>query len=225
MATSKAILEKIKIENQVQDLLTRSNGDLVKVVYNGVETTLSSALGTILASVNNLPTSANVDSKIKTAIDNLIGGAPATYDTLKEIADYIASNEEVMDTLNTLVGKKADKETVDSIQAAVQALGSLAKKNAVAESDLDATLAQKINNAANGNHSHTNKAVLDGITSGKVSAWDAKADKTVATSSAAGLLSSSDKQRLDALRGVRYGTDVPSDLQNGELFVQIVNEA
>ncbi len=54
---------------------------------------------------------------------------------------------------------------------------------------------------------------------------DKKADKTVATQSAAGLLSSSDKQRLDGLRGVRYGTEVPSDLQEGELFVQIVNEA
>lgn len=225
MATSKAILEKIKIENQIQDLLTRSNGDLVKVVYNGVETTLSSALGTILASLNNLPTAANVDTKIQTAITDLIDGAPATYDTLKEIADYIASNEEVMDTLNALVGQKADKETVESIQTTVQALGSLAKKNTVAESDLEITLAQKINSASAGNHSHSNKTVLDGITSGKVSAWDAKADKTTATQSTAGLLSASDKQRLDALRGVRYGTSVPSDLQNGELFVQIVNEA
>lgn len=43
----------------------------------------------------------------------------------------------------------------------------------VTESDLDEALAEKVNAAAEGNHSHTNKTVLDGITSSKVSAWDA----------------------------------------------------
>lgn len=50
--------------------------------------------------------------------------------------------------------------------------GSLANKNLVYESDLDSALAEKVNAASQGNHSHSNKTVLDGITSTKVSNWD-----------------------------------------------------
>ena len=50
--------------------------------------------------------------------------------------------------------------------------GALAEKDIVSESDLDSALAEKVNAASEGNHSHLNKEVLDGITSDKVSAWD-----------------------------------------------------
>ena len=50
--------------------------------------------------------------------------------------------------------------------------GSLAKKSSISESDLDSALAEKVNSASQGNHSHSNKTVLDGITSTKVSNWD-----------------------------------------------------
>ena len=42
-------------------------------------------------------------------IDDLIGGAPGTYDTLKEIADYIADHEEVSQALNQAIVNKAEK--------------------------------------------------------------------------------------------------------------------
>lgn len=42
-------------------------------------------------------------------ISDLIGGAPETYDTLKEIADYIASHEDVADALNAAIANKAEK--------------------------------------------------------------------------------------------------------------------
>lgn len=51
--------------------------------------------------------------------------------------------------------------------------GALAGKDKVAEVDLDDALKEKVNAAAEGNHSHANKGVLDGITAAKVSAWDA----------------------------------------------------
>ena len=50
--------------------------------------------------------------------------------------------------------------------------GALASKNKVSETDLDSALVEKVNSASEGNHSHSNKSVLDGITSGKVSNWD-----------------------------------------------------
>lgn len=43
----------------------------------------------------------------------------------------------------------------------------------MAENNLSAALKEKVNAAAEGNHSHTNKTVLDGITAEKVAAWDA----------------------------------------------------
>lgn len=48
---------------------------------------------------------------------------------------------------------------------------------AITESDLDAALAEKVNAAAEGNHSHANKTVLDGISTEKVAAWDDAASK------------------------------------------------
>ena len=57
------------------------------------------------------------DGETKTIVDyvdekiaELIGGAPATYDTLKEIADYIASHQEVADAITAAIGNKVDKE-------------------------------------------------------------------------------------------------------------------
>ena len=43
-----------------------------------------------------------------TKISALIGSAPETLDTLKEIADAITDNQEVIDTLNSAIGNKAD---------------------------------------------------------------------------------------------------------------------
>lgn len=44
----------------------------------------------------------------------------------------------------------------------------------MAEADLDDSLKSKVNAAAQGNHSHSNKTVLDGITAEKVAGWDGK---------------------------------------------------
>lgn len=147
------------------------------------------------------PTTEAMNTAISTAISDLIGGAPETYDTLKEIADYIAAHEDVVTALNAAIGSKADKTAFEAVKATVDALGTLATKSIVTEAELDDSLKAKINASAEGNHSHANKdlldtytqteanladavskkhahdnkAVLDGITSEKVSAWDGKA--------------------------------------------------
>ena len=51
--------------------------------------------------------------------------------------------------------------------------GALANLDEVAENNLAAALKEKINTAAEGNHSHANKTVLDGITAERVAAWNA----------------------------------------------------
>lgn len=44
-----------------------------------------------------------------TQIDNLVNGAPEAMDTLKELADAIAANSDLMDALNAAIGNKVDK--------------------------------------------------------------------------------------------------------------------
>lgn len=51
--------------------------------------------------------------------------------------------------------------------------GALAELDEVTEDNLSSALKEKVNAAAEGNHSHSNKTVLDGITAEKVAAWDA----------------------------------------------------
>lgn len=91
------------------------------------------------------PTTETMNSAISKAISDLIGGAPETYDTLKEIADYIAEHETVVEALNAAIGAKLDKSVYDAF---IATLGSLATKSKVSESDLDSALAEKVNSAS-----------------------------------------------------------------------------
>ncbi len=195
MANTNYILEKIKVEGALADLIAKSNGDNVAVTYNSAEMTLSSALASIYTSLSKLPTGDNVDKKIGDAISGLIDGAPETYDTLREIADYIASDKTAMDTLNDAIGNKVTKEDGKGLSA----------------EDFTTALKTKLES-------------LPDITASDVSNWNAKASTNVATTTANGLMSAADKTRLDGIRGVRYGTEAPADMQDGELFVRVVTE-
>ena len=195
----KAILTA-KINGVLKDLMVKTNTAMVMVDDN---TTLEAKLTELVSALDSKaaashthaqadvtgledaltarPTTEAMNTAISAAISGLIDGAPETYNTLKEIADYIDAHEEVVDALNAAIGKKADKtvvdtlqETVTAIKTTVDSLGALATKDTVAESDLDAALAAKINASTAANHSHDNKTVLDGITAEKVAAWDGK---------------------------------------------------
>jgi len=61
--------------------------------------------GLILTSA--IPSSIARTSDITTAISNIVGAAPTSFDTLKEIADYISSDQSAGTALTTLVGTKA----------------------------------------------------------------------------------------------------------------------
>ncbi len=97
------------------------------------------------AALTSRPTTETMNSVISKAISDLIGGAPETYDTLKEIADYIAEHETVVEALNAAIGAKLDKSVYDAF---IATLGSLATKSKVSESDLDSALAEKVNSAS-----------------------------------------------------------------------------
>ncbi len=195
MANTKYVLSGIKINNELADIIARSDGENVTVTYNGAEKTLSAALAEIMTSITSLPDDTNIDAKINAAVDALISGTPETYDTLKEIANYIIEHEDVVTTLNDAIGSKVDK---------VEGKGLSAE-------DFTSALKAKLDS-------------MPAITAADVEKWNGKADSSVATASSAGLMSAADKVRLDGIRGVRYGTEAPSDMADGEMFVHIVTE-
>ena len=181
--TAKKAIVKAKIENELVELLVKSGVE--NIYMEDGTTTLASKLATMVADIGERAKSTDVTAQIQAAIDGLINGAPATYDTLKEIADYLATHQDEYTALVQTVAGKVDKvegkglsanDFTDAYKAMLDGLGSLASKNSVSEADLDVALAEKVNAAAEGNHSHTNKAVLDGITAEKVEAWDGKPD-------------------------------------------------
>ena len=199
-ATRNAIMRAL-IEGSLVELMVKTKVDNV---YVDDTTTLAAKLAEVIQSLNSKatqseltdglaarPTTEEMNSAIEEAIKDLINGAPEAYNTLKELADAIAENDDAMDALTAAIGNKADADTVASLQATVNGLGALAKKSVISESDLDSALKEKVNAASEGNHSHSNKDVLDGITAAKVASWDGKG-KFYAQSSKPSNLTSND---------------------------------
>lgn len=91
---------------------------------------------------------ASLDSKIQQLINN----APEAYNTLKEIADWIASDEEGTSALvNRVVALENNK--VDKVN------GKSLSENNFSDENL-----QNLNSNTNARHSHNNKALLDSYT-------------------------------------------------------------
>lgn len=69
------------------------------------------------------PTPADADNStrlattayVKTLISNLVNGAPETLDTLKEIADALEENDDVVQALNEAIANKADKTEIPTV--------------------------------------------------------------------------------------------------------------
>lgn len=120
------------------------------------------------------------------AVQLIPANAQDALNTLTEIAAWIQSHPEDAATMNAeILALQGQVDTGDAsvstyvtqyVTLALNTLGALATKSTVAESDLDAALAEKVNAASEGNHAHGNKDALDTVTAEKVAAWDAKAD-------------------------------------------------
>lgn len=195
--TAKKAILRAKIEGVVIDLMVKSN---VENIYYNDSTTLAAKLADIITEISDKANSSDVTTAIAALRTELMGGGvPEAYDTFKELADYIETHQDAADALVAAVGNKAEKSTVEAIQATVDALGALSKLDEVSEDNLSAALKEKVNAAADGNHSHENKDVLDDITEDKVEEWDGKAN-------------------------IYYSATEPENLKEGDLWVQLVEE-
>lgn len=111
-----------------------------------------------------------LQNKVDTGDKTVSAYVAAAIEALK-IGDYAKAAD-----LTALAGRVTTAEgKITELETAVNGLGDLAAKDVVSESDLDSALAEKVNAAAEGNHSHSNKTVLDGITAANVASWNGKA--------------------------------------------------
>ena len=129
----------------------------------------------------------SVAKQVADAVAAIVADAPAAYDTLKEISDWIsghandasAMNSQITENKNGLADLKAlvgalpegtaATTVIGYIDAAIEGLkiGDYAKA-----ADLTAAV-NRITALEGKSHEHDNKTVLDGITAEKVTAWDA----------------------------------------------------
>lgn len=169
------------------------------------------------------PVASAVTAEINAAIDGLIDGAPETYNTLKEVADYIAEHKDVVDAINAAIGQKADKTTVEALQAAVEGLGALAGLDLVTEEYLGEELKGKINAAYDVRHTHANKELLDTYTQTEADLADAVAkkhnheNKTVLDG-----ITADRAAAWDGKATIYYQATQPANMAEGDLWVQII---
>lgn len=136
---------------ELQDYITNEAAD-ADVVVGKV-----AALEAIVDGIGGEGEEATVVAYVTKAIEALKIGDYAKAADLSAAVERIAANEQ-----------------------AIAGLGTLAQKSIVTETEVDEALMAKINASAEGNHSHSNKTVLDGITAEKVSAWDSAEANAIA---------------------------------------------
>lgn len=196
------VLEYIRLNGKVEELVARSDEDIVYVTYQNERITLTNFIKTLLSLINNRPTTAETNRLISTAVNNLVNGAPTTLDTLKEIADAIGNNQSVIDTLNTALQGKVDK---------VEGKG-------LSTRDFTDELYFKLRQV-NANISYE----LTDTDSAPLAGWLAtqyiKELQRLATPEQNGLMPKEDKKRVDELRGVWVGTAPPDEMLDGDIFI------
>lgn len=114
---------------------------------------------------------------------------------------YYCVAENILAKWNGTEWKQVNKQpTVEELKTLL-GLGSMAYVSEVAEDNLSTALKEKVNAAAEGNHSHANKTVLDGITAEKVSAWDSAKSDAIAHADG---LNTAMNTRVEALEAVDH---------------------
>jgi hypothetical protein len=100
------------------------DGEIQAAQVTGLATVASTNSYTDLINKPTIPNITGLASEtyVDTQINNLIGGAPGTLDTLKEIADQLATDQSAVGALTAVVNSKASTASL----AAVATSGSYA---------------------------------------------------------------------------------------------------
>ena len=113
---------------------------------------------------------------------------------------YYCVAENILAKWNGTEWKQINKQPTAEELKTLLGLGTLAYKSEVTEGDLNADLKAKVNAAAEGNHSHNNKALLDTYTQTEANLADAVAKKhTHANADELAKIADGDKAKWDAV--------------------------
>ena len=174
-----------------------SSGEKLSIAFGKIQKAISSLLGHInnfdnphkttksQIQLGNVDNTSDVDKPVSMAqqkaidgayansnkytdqkIADLINGAPETMDTLKEVADAIEKNKSVVEALDKSIGTKANQNELDTHTG----------NDTIHITSDERT---KWNDANNKKHTHSNKSVLDGITSELVQKWTETSSSSV----------------------------------------------
>lgn len=150
-------------------------------ILDGIGDTTTGEYATVVAYVEAMIAALGIADYAKTAdvnielakkVDKVDGSRLMTNDEGTKLAGIAAGAQANVIEKIKVNGVDQTVGADKSVDVAIPT-GALASLDKVAETNLDDALKAKVNAAAEGNHSHANKTVLDGITSEKVANWDA----------------------------------------------------
>ena len=196
MPSKNSILKGI-VNGQVTELYP-------KTAANNVFAQSGTDLETLLTTI---PSTETVNGLISDAIDALIDGAPATYDTLKEISDWIATHQDEYAALIAAIAGKVDKVEGKGLSTEDYTTAEKTKLAGIEAGANAYTLPAATASALGGIKVGANLAIdsSTGVLSG---------DYSAASSSAAGLMSAADKTKLDGIEAGATAITVDSAISS-----------
>lgn len=154
--------------------ITRLDAILDGIGGEGEQATVVAYVEAMIAALGiaDYAKTADVNAELAKKVDKVEGSRLMTNDEGTKLAGIAAGAQvNVIEKIKVNGVEQAVGED-KSVNVTVPT-GALANLDEVAEENLNAALKEKVNAAAEGNHSHANKTVLDGITEAKVATWDA----------------------------------------------------
>lgn len=168
--------------NELDAAVKSNDGDIstINSALTALQTKLNGIIDDTSASTTKVYSSSKVESQItaaKQAVKNdLLGGAGAAYDTLKELADLIETNKTAIEALQTIA---AGHVKYDAAQKLTDEQKAQARTNigAVAASEIDFT---EVNNKITANTTAISglKTSLGDLSTDFVAAFEAELAKT-----------------------------------------------
>ena len=170
-------------------------------------------------------------------VAKIVAGADASYDTLKEIADWISSHKTDATAMNSAIvaleaivdGIGGDGEKATVVEYVTDAIAALKIGDYAKAADLTA-LAGRVTTLEGKSHEHANKALLDTYTQTEADLADAVAKKhTHANATVLDGISAEKITAWDAavqsitantgLKATKSGTDIIIDFDNSVTFI------
>ncbi len=215
MADFQEVIAKIMLEGVLKDAIFKTYG---KACYLNDGTTVEAAIANILTSIDALPTSSDVDSKIAAeskALYNKIMGLTdeettinEAFDTLKEVAAWIGEHGDVAAAFtNDIAGLKT---AVQGLQTALDGKVDKADGMGLSHNDFTDNEKSKLASIAEG----ANKYVHP----------DTHSADMITETEEKQFISAADKAELKGRPVVYVGETAPANMKNGDILLQIITE-